>query len=164
MNKLKIGLDLDDTVVSFMIPYIERFGIPKNDHEITKNVFQILRKDKNWWLNQPLINKPDFNVTLYCTKRVHDKNWTKQQIKKHNLPIAPIYQIYTQSMNKADRIKGKVDVFIDDSVSNFKQLISKGVPCLLIDSPFNRDYQTEARIYSLNYKEIEQTYNKIYNK
>lgn len=161
-NILKIGLDCDDTILAFMQPYIKRFGLPKSDYEVTKNVFQILRNDKKWWLNQSVIHRPDFKPTLYCTKRVHPKNWTKLQLKINNLPLAPIYQIYTQSMNKADRIKGKVDVFIDDSVNNFKQLLSKGVPCLLIDSPFNRDFQTEARIYSLNYKEIEQTYNKIY--
>lgn len=159
---LRIGLDLDDTILAFMNPYLYTFGHPKDDHEITRNVHQVLRKDKEWWMSQVVINRPNFNPVLYCTKRVHSKKWTKEQLKFNNLPNAPVYQIYVQSMNKADRIKGKVDLFIDDSISNFKQLIDSGIPCLLIDTPFNREFQTEARIYSLKYNEIEETYNKVY--
>lgn len=159
---LRVGLDLDDTIFSFMDPYIKRFGNPKNDYDITKKVQRVLKKDKKWWLNQPLIRRPDFDVTLYCTKRIHSKSWTKQQIKLNNLPKAPIYQVYSQGKNKADVIKGRVDVFIDDSVSNFEAMNKSGLPCLLIDAPHNQHFQTKARIYSLKYKEIEETYNKLF--
>ena len=101
---LKIGLDLDQVIFDFINPYINRFGLPKNDYEITKNVQRILKNDRNFWLNQPLINRPNFDVTLYCTKRVHNKNWTKKQLEIHNLPKAPVYQVYLQSANKADKI------------------------------------------------------------
>ena len=34
--------------------------------------------------------------------------------------------------NKADFIKGRVDVFIDDSVSNFIAMNLAGVPCFVV--------------------------------
>lgn len=158
MSKLKIGLDLDDTIFDFYNYYINRFGNPKSDYEITKNVQRVLSKDRNFWLNQPLINYPNFDVTLYCTKRVHSKYWTKKQLEINNLPKAPIYQIFTQSANKADKIKGKVDVFIDDSISNMIQMNLSGLPCLLIDAPHNQSWGPIGRIYSLNIEEIEDVY------
>lgn len=157
--RLKIGLDLDDTIFAFMDPYIKKFGYPKSDYEITKNVARKLINDKNFWLNQPLIRRPDFEVTLYCTKRIHKKSWTKKQLELNNLPKAPVYQIYSQSRNKADLIKGRVDLFIDDSISNMIAMNKAGLPCLLIDSIENHHYDTPYRIYSLNYNEIERVYN-----
>ena len=155
---MKIGLDLDDTVFSFMPYYIARFGEPKCSKEITRNVTQILQYDRDFWLNQPILRKPNFDVTLYCTKRVHNKEWTKKQLEIHELPKAPIYQILIQNANKADRIKNKVDVFVDDSVSNMIQMNLSGVPCLLIDAPHNQSWGAVGRIYSLDKDEIEDAY------
>ena len=62
--------------------------------------------------------------------------------------------MYYQKGNKADMIKGKVDIFIDDSISNFEMLNKSGVPCLLIDAPHNRNYNTSHRIYDLRYETI----------
>ena len=45
-NKLRIGLDMDQVLDDFMGPYLKRFGIPKKPTDITKNVQQILSKDK----------------------------------------------------------------------------------------------------------------------
>lgn len=156
---LRCGFDLDDTIFDFMDYYIKRFGNPKSDFEITKNVQRILSKDREWWLNQPLIRKPNFKAELFCTKRVHPKAWTKKQLEMNDIPLAPVYQVYSQSSSKASRIKGRVDVFIDDSISNFIDMNLNGVPCLLIDSPYNRDrWGSAGRIYSLEYEEIENAY------
>ena len=54
------------------------------------------------------------------------------------------------TVNKADLIKGKVDVFIDDSISNVIQMNKAGVPCLLYDRPHNQNYDFVGRIYSLD--------------
>lgn len=156
---LRVGLDLDDTICDFLGPYYKRFGIPKRDSEITKNVSQVLIKDKDFWINLPVINRPNFNPTLYCTKRVNPKLWSKQFLEKNNLPSAPIYQVICQFSSKAPRIKGKVDVFIDDSISNFIDLNLKGVPCLLMDGSHNRQWGPVGRLFSLNKEEIEECYN-----
>ena len=158
MKYLKIGLDLDDTIFSFMDPYLEKFGTPKNNFEITRNVQRVLTQDKDFWLNQPIINRPNFTPALYCTKRVHRKAWTKKQLEINNLPKAPIYQIYSQTINKATRIKGKVDVFVDDSISNMVAMNLLGVPCLLIDAPGNQEWGAVGRIFSLDKDEIEETF------
>jgi len=163
MKQLRIGVDLDDTIFGFMDPYIKRFGTPKTDNEITKNVRRVLYYDKKFWMNQPLINYPNFKPVLYCTKRVHNKRWTKQQLELNHLPKAPVYQIYAQSVNKATRIKGKVDVFIDDSISNFKEMNLSGVPCLLMDAEHNRSWGSVGRIFSLQEEEIIKVYNSFIN-
>ena len=49
---LKIGLDIDDVLAEFMQVYLNRFGTPKQDSEITKNVQNVLRKDRFFWENQ----------------------------------------------------------------------------------------------------------------
>lgn len=155
---MRVGLDIDDTICKFLLPYIEKFGFPKTDQDITKNVSRILIKDKEFWLNLPILHKPDFIPTLYCTKRVHNKSWTKKFLEINNIPLAPIYQVYSQSSNKANRIKGKIDVFVDDSITNMIQMNLAGVPCLLMNGPHNQSWGPVARIYSLNKEEIIEAY------
>lgn len=43
---MNIGLDLDDTCNYWYELYLQRFGQPKDDYEITRNVQQILSKDR----------------------------------------------------------------------------------------------------------------------
>ena len=156
-HKLKIGLDIDDTLVDFMGEYLKMFGEPKQDSTITKHVYK-LKNNKEFWENLPKLREIDFIPTLYCTKRINPKTFTKKSLIKHGFPIKPIYQMYYQKGNKAKLIKGKVDVFIDDSVSNFKQLNESGVFCLLIDAPHNQHISTPFRIYDLNYETILKKY------
>lgn len=156
--KVKIGLDIDDTICNFIDPYLKRFGTPKYDYEITRNVHRVLLKDKDFWLNLPIINRPNFTPELYCTKRIHPKAWSKEFLKINNIPMAPIYQIYCQDSSKAPRIKGRVDVFIDDSIRNFIDLNLKGVPCLLINNDHNSSWGPIGRIFSLEQEEIEYCY------
>lgn len=164
MSKLRIGLDCDDTISAFMQPYLDKFGTPKNDFEITRNVYK-LRTDKDFWMNVPVIHYPDFTPTLFCSKRIHPKSWSKKYLsdKLGFSESIPFYQLYGQHLSKSRWVKGKVDVFIDDSISNFKELNSAGVPCLLIDSEWNRHFETPLRIYSLSYEEIEYKFNSHFN-
>lgn len=155
---LRIGLDIDDTIGSWRHEYLERFGKPKNDFEITRNVEKILKKDKDFWMSLPVINYLNFEPTLYCTKRVISKAWTKQWLSKNGFPDKPVYQVECQCRNKADFVKGRVDVFVDDSVTNFIQMNLSGVPCLLLDKDYNQDWGPIGRIYSLDINEIEDAY------
>lgn len=163
MKYLRIGTDLDDTINSWYNEYLLRFGQPKNDYEITRNVMRVLRTDRDFWLNLPLKRCPDFQPTLYCTARLIPKIWTKKWLVEHDVPLAPIYQRYGYGISKAPLIKGRVDVFIEDSIKNFIDLNLNGIPCLLIDTPFNRNWGPIGRIYSLNYEEIDETYHLFTN-
>ena len=155
---MRIGLDIDDVLLHWYSAYLERFGKPKSEYEITKHVFRDLRNDREFWLNLEPKHYPNFPVTLYCTKRVCNKNWSKRWIEEHDYPDAPIYQIFTQTKNKANVVKGLVDVFIDDSLSNFKAMNLAGVPCLLMDAEYNQEWGPIGRVYSLDINEIREVY------
>lgn len=158
---LRCGFDIDDVLAEFMGTYLNRFGEPKNNYEITKNVRRVLIHDKNFWEHLPVLNTLNFEPVLYCTKRINPKQYTKNWLKRNNFPDKPIYQVVCQTRNKADFIKGKVDVFIDDSVSNFIAMNLAGVPCLLYNKEYNQHWGPVGRIYSLEYKHIEETYLKF---
>lgn len=165
MNKeLRISCDIDDTLVDWIGAHCKKFKINSldeiPDHKITKQVNKC-RLDKEFWENLELIEMPDFIPINYCTKRINSKIYTRNNFKKLGLPIRPIYQIYSQPRSKAELIKGRCDILIDDSYSNVLQCIRDGVPALLIDRPHNRHIDTPYRIYKLNYKEIKDKYDQL---
>lgn len=160
---LRIALDLDDCIFDFLGEYKKKFKADKNPRVmenavITKNVCK-LRLDKEFWENLPVIERPNFEPHIYCTKRINPKSYTRNCLIKNDLPVKPIYQVYTQSRNKADLIKGRCDVLIDDSVNNVLACIRSGVPALLIDRPHNQWWGPMYRIYGLDVYEIEDAYN-----
>lgn len=167
MNKIpKIGLDIDNCIANFDLGYLKRFGkFPEKDWCITRNVNNILIKEKAFWLGLPVLRRPNFVPTLYCSVRVNPHQWTKTYLKRNNLPNARLYQIKGGwGSSKYDVLKNKVDLFIDDSIGNFEDLNSKGLLCFLITSNSNKDYQTDLRINTLNIEEIMELYMKYYNK
>lgn len=161
---IKVSLDLDGTLVEFENHYISKFGVPKSDYEISKNVTRVLIKDKEFWLTQPLLNIPNFTPHCYCTARLISKEWIKKQLEINSLPKAPIYQVFGYSLSKAPQlIRSGANVHIDDSLSVFKDLNLKGIPCLLLDSPNNQDWGPIGRIYTLDKEEIEDAYHLFKN-
>ena len=154
-KELRIALDLDDTIFDFLGEYIKLFPGKKNliNHTITKNVVS-LKHNKQFWENLPLLEKPNFEPYIYATKRINSKVYTRNCLSKYGLPIKPIYQMYYQHGNKADIIKGKCDVLIDDSVNNVIKAIESGIPALIIDRPHNQTDDPLFRIYSLDIDEI----------
>jgi len=161
IKKLRIACDIDDCLANFLDPYFKRYGQPKEDYEITRNVYK-LRKDKDFWENLPVLNRLDFEPHIYCTKRINSKQYTKNWLKKNNFPLKPIYQMYNQHGNKADMIKGRCDVLIDDSYSNVQKCINSGLPALLLTRPHNKHINTPYRVESLKYKEIKKQYERLF--
>lgn len=158
-KQLLIGLDIDDVLAGFFGMYQKRFSKEKDliDCNITKNV-RGLRKDREFWMSLPKLRDIDFIPSLYCTKRINSKTITKDWLAANHFPERPIYQRYYQKAAKSPLIKGRVDVFIDDSVSNFLEMNMNGVPCLLMDADNNRHFNTPFRIYSLKLNEIKDKY------
>ena len=156
---LRIGLDIDNTLAGFDEAYITRFKRwPNKDWAITRNVEHILIKERNFWLDLPVLRRPDFTPKLYCSARVNNKRWTKKYLKDNDFPNAPLFQVPGYKLSKARVLKGRVDVFIEDSIKNFKDLNSKGIPWLLIDTPRNQEWGPIGRIYNLDYNHIKETY------
>lgn len=156
---IKVSMDLDGCLCDFYGAYYNRFGKPKQDSEITYNVENILVKDKEFWLNLPVLNELNFQPRQYTTARVIPKRWIKEYLEKEMFPKAPIYQIHGYSLSKYSKIKmGGCHVHVDDSLSVFTDLNLKGIPCLLLDAPNNQSWGPIGRIYSLDKDEIEDTY------
>lgn len=161
---IRIGLDIDEVLADFMGGYQTRFETDKNPKNlnqdiITKNV-RLLKEDKDFWENlTPLNNGLNFIPELYCTKRINSKTYTKNWLKKNDFPLVPIYQMYYYKGNKANLIKGRVDVFVDDSPTNVFQCISSGVPALILNTPYNKSDDPAFRINSLDKEEIIEAYN-----
>lgn len=157
---LRIAIDLDDTIFIWGRTHEKKFNCNlynMTEKEITDQVKQC-KYDKEFWSNLPLLERPDFEPTLYATKRINSKNYTKACLLKHSLPIKPIYQQTDMKDNKARIIKGHCDVLIDDSWFNVCQCLSVGFPALLITRDHNAHIDTRWRVNKLNYKEIEQKY------
>lgn len=163
LQNLRIGLDIDDTLADFFSTYQEYFNTKKypsrlKEHNITKNVVRILKFDRDFWINLPVKNRISFTPELYCTSRVCNKNWTKQWLRLNQFPSSPVYQIFGHGVNKAKLIKGKVDVFVDDSLINFQLLNMSGIPCLLLDETDSKPWDYDGKIYSLDINEILEEY------
>lgn len=155
---LRIGIDIDNCIANFDLGYLNRFGkFPKCDWAITRNVNNILIHERDFWLNLPVLRVPNFQPKLFCSARVNNRRWTKQYLLNLGLS-SPLFQVNGYHLSKAPVLKGRVDVFIDDSLKNFIDLNLHGIPCLLMDSPANRDFGPVGRIYSLNKDEIEGAY------
>ena len=160
IKHLEIGCDLDDTIFGFSEGYLNRFKKwPKYDWAITRNVTHILSKERDFWIGLPVIRRPNFIPKLYCSSRVNKKCWSKKAIEINDLPNSPLYQVPGYNIPKSKYIKGRVDVFIEDSPHQWKALNNAGIPCLLIDSPNNKEYGPLLKIYSLDYDEIEDAFN-----
>lgn len=157
---LKVSMDLDGCLCDFYGPYLNRFGNPKNDADITRNVQTVLLKDKDFWLNLPVINQLNFTPKQYTTARIIPKRWIKEYLDKELFPKAPVYQILGYGISKYSKVKmGGCHLHIDDSLSVFIDLNRKGIPCLLLDSPENQSWdEPVGRIYSLDKDEIEYAY------
>lgn len=155
MKHLKVAIDIDDTLSSFYDSYQKLFPGERNmrNEVITKNVYS-LRNNKEFWTGLEVIDRPNFEPYIYATKRINPKSYTREWLIKNNFPDKPIYQTYYQLGNKADIIKGRCDVLIDDSPSNVYKCIKSGVPALLIDRPHNQEAGPLYRIYSLDIDEV----------
>lgn len=159
MNRPVISLDIDGCICDFYNPYIERFGIPKKDNEISKNIYRVLSKDRDFWLNLPVINRPTFKVHQYTSARSISKAWIKKYLEDNAMPKAPIYQLLNYYLSKVPRIKmGGCNLHIDDSLRVFIDCNLNGIPCLLMDNPANQDWGPIGRIYSLDKEEVEDCY------
>lgn len=163
-TKIRIALDLDDTIFVWRASHEAKFNCKLDETEdkvITEQV-NSLRLDRAFWSNLPLQERPDFDPHIYSTKRVSLKTYTRENLAKYGLPIKPIYQIESQSDNKARIIKGHCDVLIDDSWFNVKQCLDAGMPALLITRPHNADIDTPYRVDHLKYREIEKKYYELF--
>ena len=156
---LKISCDIDGCLADFETGYLKRFKKwPNYDWAITRNVKYILTKERDFWLNLPILNTLNFTPKMYCSARLNNRRWTKKYLEDNGFPKAPLYQVPGYNLSKAKVLKGRCDVHIEDSIKNFLDLNSKGIPCLLYNNTTNEHLGPILRIYSLDEDEITDAY------
>lgn len=155
----RIVLDIDDTLADFKGGYNIRFDVfnhPErwsNPYTITRNVQQVLNKEKNFWLDLAVLHRIDFIPYAYCTKRVCPKAWTRKWLIDNGFPDRPIYQIYIQNGSKGRMMKGRADILIDDSISNVRDCLQHGIKAVLVSNPYIYD-STDYRLPDLKLQTI----------
>jgi len=157
VNKPIVALDLDDTVFDFLGSYSKKFNAElsdywNGDYNMNENLQQ-LTQDKDFWVNMPVKNIPNFEVDYYVTARSIPIEWTQEAIQKNNLPKAPIYTL-PWNMSKIETLKNLgVSIMIDDKYQTFKECLNSGIFCYLMDAPHNKHYNVgHHRIMDLNLK------------
>ena len=146
LNQLKIGLDIDEVLADFVGAMLQRFpemndrSVYWNDPHILDN-FDKVKNDTDFWLNiPPKITDIPFEPHCYITSRPVSTELTKQWLKRHGFPVAPIYTV-GHDMSKIEAAKQSgIDIFVDDRYENFVELNKNGICCFLFDAPHNRRY------------------------
>lgn len=161
-GELYIGIDIDETISDFVGPFENIFGKGSIHDVDVKNKIWALRRNKEFWLDLPLLETPEFTPFCYYHKRPCPDYWTKQWITDNHLPLRYLYE-YTRP-NLVRQIGPHVDFLIDDSISNFEyQNNELGIKTLLISNNENANYNTPLRIYNLTKAEINRVIEPCFN-
>ena len=156
---MRISCDIDGCLADFESGYLKRFKKwPQHDWAVTRNVTYVLSKEPDFWLNLPVLNNLNITPVCYCSARINKAEWTSTYLDMNGFPKAPLYQIPGYRFSKATALRDRCDVHIEDSVKNFIDLNSKGIPCLLYNNKVNEHLGPILRIYSLNLEEITEAY------
>lgn len=154
---MNIYLDIDDVIFDWHNDYAKHFKckVPqrwyKRTSKVMKERLQNLSKNKHFWLNLTVKNRPNFYPSGYVSARGIPKAWTVESLRKFNIPgRANVYQVHWGE-SKIQKLKDlKCDIFIDDKYLTFKECHQNGLFCLLMDAPHNKHIKTKYRIYDLN--------------
>jgi hypothetical protein len=157
----KIGLDVDEVLCDWVGAWTKKFNLPTPtawsfDGTISQK-FDQMRKNKTldtfYMRLQPKVSPADipFEPHCYITSRPVDTAVTTAWLKMHGFPVKPVITV-TYGHSKVDAAKAAgVEIFVDDSYSNFVQLNNAGICCFLMDAPHNQRYQVgHKRIKTLS--------------
>ena len=156
---MKIFLDIDDVIFNWYSDYADRFNckIPTkwDSSKIMAERLAILSKEKDFWMNLTIKNKPNFQPSGFISARGIPKSWTVASLKKNEIPgRSNVHQVHW-GQSKIELLKQfGCDIFIDDKYETFKECHDNGIFCLLMDAPHNKRYKTKYRIYDLDIKNI----------
>jgi uncharacterized HAD superfamily protein len=156
---MNIYLDIDDVIFDWGAAYANRFhtNIPKywtNSNAKMKKL-SLLSKDKDFWLNLPIKNIPNFIPNGFVSARGIPKAWTKESLQIHKIPGRnTVYQV-SWGQSKIEVLKSlNCDIFIDDKVETFKECHKNNIMCLLMDANHNKKFKTKYRIFNLDITNI----------
>jgi hypothetical protein len=159
MSKPIIYLDIDDVIFSWQEAYACRFNtkILKSwsTSNLVKKRLDVLSKEKDFWLNLPLKNIPNFQPNGFISARGIPKKWTYESLKNNNIPgRSNLHQVYW-GQSKIQKLKDLgVDILIDDNPKTFKECEENGIFCILMTMPYNTHIKTKYRVDNLDINNI----------
>lgn len=167
MNKPNIYLDIDDVIFDWGAGYASRFNTtaPKywTNSKKKSHRLNVLTEEKGFWLNLPVKNVPNFTPKGYVSARGIPTAWTKESLKKFNIPGRSNVNQVNWGVSKLELLKKlKCDIFIDDKVATFKELNANGIFCLLMTATHNVRVKTEYRIDNLDIANIMKMYEQLH--
>jgi uncharacterized HAD superfamily protein len=149
LTQKKIGLDIDGVLADFTGHLLRKIGYP--DHKVTHWNDPVIRKgfeehkyDPEFWMDlPPLLSREDvdFEPHCYITARSVSKDVTQAWLDKYHFPTAPIYSIGIGESKVEVAKKAGMDIFVDDSFTNFVELNKAGICTFLYDAPYNQKYE-----------------------
>lgn len=156
---MNIFLDIDDVIFDWHRDYAKRFNckVPKrwSNAQLMKDRLKILSTEKEFWLNLTVKNRPNFIPAGFVSARGISKSWTKESLKKFDIPGRSVVHQVQWGESKVDLLKQlNSDIFIDDKYATFKECHKNGVFCLLMDAPHNQHIKTPYRVYTLDIENI----------
>jgi len=157
----KIGLDVDEVLAAWIDAWVKRYNFketPKAWHfdPLILGRFEEMRKSgelDDFYLSiEPLIGPEDipFEPHCYITSRPVDTEVTEKWLEMHKFPSRPVYTVPVRT-SKAEAAKNAdVDIFVDDSYTNFLDLNENGVTTYLYTTPQNKQFDVgDMRLNSL---------------
>ncbi len=155
----KIVLDIDGVVCDWAKGYQERYGV--EDHSYWNGSYNIgehlkeLETDEEFWVNLPILHKPDFVPHAYVSSRSIPIEWTMKFLEKNDLPCRPVHHV-AWNESKVETLKSlETEIFIDDRFENFADAERAGITSFLMDGVHNQHYSVGyKRIKDLKLKNI----------
>lgn len=153
----KIGLDIDGVICNFEDAYCQKYNHPQFDHwssdyKTRENLEDAIKTEDFYKNLEPLIKGEEmpFEPHCYITSRSIPVEWTMEWLQKNRFPAKPVYTLPFGSSKVDTAKKAGIDIFVDDSYTNFKELNKGGICTFLMDRPHNRKYNVGyKRIKSL---------------
>ena len=156
---MNIYLDIDDVIFDWGKAYAKRYNTtpPKywTNSKLKSDRLHELSKEKDFWLNLPIKNIPDFIPAGFVSARGIPKAWTIESLQIHRIPGRSNVNQVHWGQSKLSLLKDlQTDIFVDDKVATFKECNKNGVFCLLMTAPHNVNLKTPYRINNLKLENI----------
>lgn len=152
-HEAEIFIMVDGVLADFPDHFFTYLGLPRDplesmeDKRLMLNYYKI-NGDNDFWLTIPPYEKIDgLPVTTYVIARHPDQiPVTEKWLRFHGYPDAPLLNLF-----HADKLSNipRSAFFLEDDVASYERLKHKGVRVFLIDRPWNQNFETIDRVYSV---------------
>lgn len=155
----KMWLDIDGVLADFNNHFLDFIGeevtpaTDWNDYRFAKNFYKVKDHDE-FWLGRPKLVEPKditYPIAGYCTAPACSIETIDKWLENGGFPSSPIINVGATG-SKVDKLKeAGCDVMLDDSIYNFVELNSNGIPCYLMTRSHNErfDVGSEMRVKSM---------------